>query len=262
MRPVRDTPFQAHVHEWDAPASAQEQAAYSGTYASYVTGHVGTPRPYMPGYDSGVMCLVVGMLLLLAFSFKHWRRFFKTFGNDLLSVRRRANVFDDSTMSETRVLAVLVIQVCICEAILVYCTFGSGFASVQTIFPAIGILTLAAGIFYLLQLMAYSIIGSVFSDKAGCRQWIKGFNASQAFLSLLLLVPALVVLFYPNTAIWMPIVAGGLYATVRIIFVCKGFKIFFQGINSLLYFIIYLLAVEVTPLVALYHGTTYIVSGI
>ena len=60
----------------------------------------------------------------------------------------------------------------------------------------------------------------------------------------------------------MPIVAGGLYATVRIIFVCKGFKIFFQGINSLLYFIIYLLAVEVTPLVALYHGTTYIVSGI
>lgn len=260
MRPIHDIPFQPHGHEWDAPCSADEHAAYSGTYASYVTGHVGTPRPYMPGYDSGVMCLVVGMLLLLAFSFKHWRRFFKTFGNDLLSVRRRANVFDDSTMSETRVLIVLVIQVCICEAILVYCTFGSGFASVQTIFPAIGILTLAAGIFYLLQLMAYSIIGSVFSDKAGRRQWIKGFNASQAFLSLLLLIPALVVLFYPDTAMWMPIVAGGLYLTARITFVCKGFKIFFQGINSLLYFIIYLLAVEVTPLVALYHGSTYIVS--
>ncbi|MCM1517326.1 MAG: DUF4271 domain-containing protein [Pseudoflavonifractor sp.] len=256
MRLLQDNPFQTHSHESEAPSSADELAAYSGSYAGYVTGHVGIPRPYMPGYDSGVMCVVVGMLLLVAFNFKHWARFFKTIGNDLLSVRRRANVFDDNTMSETRVLVVLIMLVCVCEAIFVYCAISIRATTMQSIFPAIGILSLSAGVFYVAQLVVYSIVGSVFSDPTGCRQWVKGFNASQAFLGLFLLIPALIVLFYPGTSAWMLVIAATLYVVARLVFVCKGFKIFYRGVGSLVYLVIYLLAVEITPLAVLYRVAT------
>lgn len=253
MRLRQENPFRTHSHEIEAPSSASEMEAYSGTYAGYVTGHVGIPRPYMPGYDSGVMCIVVGMLLLVAFNFKHWGRFFKTFGNDLLSVRRRANVFDDNTMSETRVLIVLIMLECVCEAILVYCAISIRATTMQSIFPAIGLLSLSAGLFYILQLVAYSIVGSVFSDPTGRRQWVKGFNASQAFLGLFLLLPALIVLFYPGSSTWMLLLGASLYIIARLVFICKGFKIFYRGAGSLVYFIIYLLAVEIAPVVLLYR---------
>ncbi len=248
-----------HIHnlctESEAPTSAEDQMMYKPlSYAGYVTGMPTVERPILPGYDSGVLCLVIGMMLLVAFSFKHWTRFFKIFTQDLVSVRRRVNAFDDRTMSETRILIALIIQLCVCQGILLFTTIDSGSTIGQfSTFGTIGILSLFSSAYYLFQLSAYVVIGNVFTDKIGASQWLKGFNASQALLSLALLIPAMVVLFYPNASISMIVIAIILYIASRLMFVVKSFRIFYQGLGSLVYFILYLLAMEVVPIIFIYN---------
>ena len=62
---------------------------------------------------------------------------------NLLSVRERPNAFDDHTLNETRIMVVLVIQVCACEAILIF--FGTAACGIEippNRFPVvIGLLT-------------------------------------------------------------------------------------------------------------------------
>lgn len=243
------TPLRPFCTESEAPTSAEEQLMCKPMqHAGYVTGLSGTERPTPAGQDSGVMCMVISMLLLVAFSFKHWSKFFKIFTQDLVSVRRRVNAFDDRTISENRILIALIIQLCICQGILLFTTIDST-TEHNSMFASIGLLTLLSLGFYLFQLLSYSIIGNVFTDKIGASQWVKGFNASQAFLSLALLLPALIALFYPTAVNVMIVVAIILYLASRIIFIVKGFRIFYQGLGSLLYFALYLLAMEIIPIV-------------
>lgn len=235
--------------ESEAPTSAEEQLLCKPMqHAGYVTGLSGIERPTPAGQDSGVMCMVIGMVLLVAFSFKHWSKFFKIFTQDLVSVRRRVNAFDDRTMSENRILIALIIQLCICQGILLLTLIGDKAIS-HSAFASVGLFSLLSVAFYLFQLLSYSIIGNVFTDKIGASQWVKGFNASQAFLGLALLIPALIALFYPTAISAMVVVAIILYLASRIIFIVKGFRIFYQGIGSLLYFALYLLAMEIIPIV-------------
>ncbi len=122
---------------------------------------------------------------------------------NLLSVRERPNAFDDHTLNETRIMVVLVIQVCACEAILIFSgLLLAGIEIPPNRFPVvIGLLTGGTLIYYLLQLLAYGTIGYVFTDATGASQWLKGFNATQALLGFLLLVPALAVLFLSGSGI-------------------------------------------------------------
>lgn len=248
--------------EAEAPTSAEDQAMYKPiSHAGYVTGMRGTERPTLPGYDSGVLCIVIGMMLLVAFSFKHWSKFFKIFTQDLVSVRRRVNAFDDRTMNETRILVALIVQMCICQGILMFSSIGVHHnIGESSTFTAIGLLSVASAVYYLFQLTAYNIIGYVFSDKIGASQWVKGFNASQALLSLALLIPAMVSLFYPDASTMMIGIAITLYIASRLVFVVKSFRIFYQGVGSLLYFVIYIPAMEIVPIVAAYNICTNFVN--
>jgi len=59
----------------------------------------------------------------------------------------------------------------------------------------------------------------------------------------------------------MLLVAAGLYICARLVFICKGFRIFYGNLSSIVYFLLYLCAVEMVPL-ALVAGLTYWISGI
>lgn len=234
--------------ESEAPTLLENKSLSKTTQQpDYMTGLVGVERHTPAGQDSGVMCLVICMVLVVAFSFKHWSKFFKIFTQDLVSVRRRVNAFDDRTMSENRILIALIIQLCICQGILLFTTIDTSTIN-NSSFTSIVILSLLSGAYYLFQLFTYSIIGNVFTDKIGASQWTKGFNASQAFLSLSLLIPALIALFYPSTINTIIVLSIILYLASRIIFIIKGFRIFYQGPGSILYFMLYLLAMEIIPI--------------
>lgn len=248
-------------HESDAPSSVAEKAICTTTTIPYTEGIPGTARQITTGEDSGIITLLVATFLFVATGFRHCSRLFKIFAQDLWTVRRRANAFDDRTANETHVLITLIIQTCVYESILLLAMTGKSIPPEKAFTATIMLLGITCCL-YLFQLASYGLIGYVFSDKTGKTQWIKGFNASQSLLGFTLIVPALFSLFYPPTIPAMLILSAILYMIARIIFICKGFRIFYHNFSSLLYFILYLCTVEIIPVILAYSGTIFLSGAI
>ncbi|MCD8395440.1 MAG: DUF4271 domain-containing protein [Bacteroidales bacterium] len=240
--------------EADCPyASAREVLLCSqGVEGNYLHGIEPQARPLGVARDSGLLAALTIMFLLVAFNFRSCARMFKAMSQDLWSVRRRENAFDDHTANETRVMLVMLLQLWLCEGLLLY-FWGES----QGYIPMMGWVhpiaftgALALG-FYIFQLLAYKVVGYAFSDAIGASQWVRGYNSSQAFLGVGLVIPAVVIIFYPGAAEPMLWTGAGLYVLARITFIIKGFRIFYHNFSSLLYFILYLCALEIIPILLL-----------
>lgn len=255
------TPLQADsLNVFASPACRYEQAplpvegCVKGR-VGYTTGLAPVERALLPGYDSGVACLLLGVFLLLAFNFRHYTTALKSFPRDLLSVRRRDNLFEEHTMNETRLQFSMITVLCLTESILVYsATAAAGMALRCSAFTALLIFLGVAAVYYLVQLAAYATAGYVFADKVTSRLWLKGFNASQSLVGFLLVIPALTVVFNPSLTATMVIFSLIFYLFGRLIFIYKGFRLFYDKIGSLVYFILYLCTLEVAPLLVMARG--------
>ena len=227
----------------------------------YTFGEVPAERTLLPGYDSGVLSLVIGIFLLLAYNSRHYSTFLKHFWSDLWSVRRRDDTFSVRTFSETGMLISIVLLASICEGIIINSaiTLYHGQTFLPT-FIEIGVLSIACLLYYLWEVAAYRTVGFVFTDKFSCRQWLKGFNASQVLLGLSMTIPALFVLFNPDAASIVIPTGIIIYIICRLLFICKGFRLFYDNFGSLLYFILYLCSLEIVPLVLIYRGVLFLTN--
>ncbi len=205
-----------------------------------------SPRQVDTQPDSWLLVLYVVLIALIAMGANNFKHIFGSLDTDLIGVRRRANAFESHTASESRTLLLLVLTGCCCEAVLVGYFFKP---SVLSNAPLLGALTGLMILFFLFQVVAYNILGYTFTDKVNATQLIKGLNLSQGLIALFLLIPTLILVFYQNVATEMLVTAGLIYILGRIAFICKGFRIFYNGLTSLVYFILYLCALEIIPVI-------------
>lgn len=253
---VAGWPFADVCLEEEAPSDGVSRALTSAT-ASYSTGLPGEARQMLPGYDSGVMAMVIGLFFIIAIFTRNHSTLIKTFFKDLLTLRRHSNVFDDHTVNESLLTGGLIATMCLAEGILMAGAWRIFSDNCPGIFLSTALATLLAGALYTVQLTGYSMVGYVFTTPSGRSQWIRGFNASQSLLALALLLPALAVLFNPGIATVMLWTGGILYVISRIIFIFKGFRIFYTNIFSLVYFISYLCTLEIAPIMFLYRNRNF-----
>lgn len=245
-----------------APSSAAERAVTYIGKVPYTDGIAPIARRELPGYNSGVMTLLIGVFLFITLNLRHYSTFLKTFAQNLFSVRKRANVFDErSTMSETRVLVSLILLTCICEGILLF-DMVSRTGIVADNFAAIAAMSGLALAYYIMQYAAYSTVGYIFTTPMRAEMWIKGFSASQSLLGLTLCVPAVLSLFVPSASSAILTVCAILYCIARIIFISKGFRIFYHNSFSLVYFILYLCSLEIIPLIIIYKASLFLTSNL
>ncbi len=231
--------------------------------APYLSGNQPIARVNHPGHDSGIMILLAITFILVSFSFNLYHRMLGIYGQDLWTVRRRANAFDEHTTNERNVIAILIFQLCVYAGILIS-------AKINTIIPInpekIMLTTCCMmgvyGVYYLFQLAAYFLVGYVFTDNINASQWIKGFNSSHIFLGFALIIPTMISIFYPTTTNTMINVAITLYVIARLTFICKGFRIFYTKIHSLFYFILYLCTLEIIPVIFLYGLAQTIITNL
>ena len=224
-------------------------------------GHSPVERPMSPLHDTGTMSLILVVFLFVAFSYKRGCKYFAHLGTYMFSVRRRHNLFDDHTVNETQMMVALVANTCVMEGIIMYLaiSFMQPQLEMLPVFRFVGALSAFALLFYLLQLALYKVLGYVFlDDKVYVKLLVDGFNASQTLLGLLLLPVASVMLVYPKMLHFMLFCAIILYIMSRIVFICKGFRIFFHNLTSLLYFILYLCSVEIVPIILSIQGTLFL----
>jgi hypothetical protein len=221
---------------------------------------------HSPLHDTPSMALLLAGLLAVALCYHKGYKYIENFFHYMFSTRRRENLFEDHTVNETSIQAALVANTCIVEGFIIY-------LAVQLMWPVFA-LSLQQGVFlhvaaysglalafYAAQWVVFKLLGYTFLDAVGSKLWIDGFKASQSFLGLTLLPVLVLLMLYPAHGKLLLTVAASLYLVARLIFIYKGFRIFYGNLSSILYFLLYLCAVEIVPLV-LVTGLTYWISGI
>ena len=210
------------------------------------------PFARSPLHDTPSMVLLLAGLLAVALSYHTGYKYIENFFHYMFSTRRRENLFEDHTVNETSIIAALIANTCIVEGFFLY-------FAVQLLCPwladslrgnVFGHIAAYCGLmvaFYAIQWLVYKVIGYTFSDKMGAKLWVDGFKASQAFLGLLLLPVLVLLMLYPTSGKLLLSIGGSLYLVARLIFIIKGIRIFYSNLTSIVYFILYLCAVEIVP---------------
>lgn len=228
---------------------------------SWEDGLEGTPRTINAGDNSGVLTIITAMFVLMMLGFRQSRRLIKVLFKELLGMRT-PNIFDENTSNETGVITLMAVQWSVYTGLLLYTFLGMMHQiPPQNAFTDIAQLICLTALYYLVQYTAYNLVGYTFTTAEGRRFFVEGFTSSQSLLGFLLIIPALVALFYHQAAEPMLITAASLYLLARVIFIIKGFRIFYQKIWSLLYFILYLCTLEIVPLIVLYNLALLLVNS-
>lgn len=222
------------------------------TEDNWFLGMEGSSRQGSLNGNSGILTIIVILFVILCLNFKECGKLFSRFIKVLYIDKKRQNVFDEPSNHQTRLTFLTVIQFLIYGGIIL-CGFmmiikhadESYIDNFSRIIKGISILT----IYYIFELCVYSVTGYTFAGYEGCRRWLRYLNATQSLAGITLMIPALLVLFYPNCVTEAVMVGGIIYFTARLIFIWKGFSIFYRNIFSLVYFILYLCTLEIIPLI-------------
>lgn len=236
----------------EAPSSREDMVLCSTGRVGYLQGKSLEPRGISVANDSPLLAVLFLFVVVVLFNYHHCRRMFKNIKEDLVGVRRRANAFDDHTANELRASFVLILQMCVCQSLLLYYHFAARASAYEVMNrQLLMIFGLTAGL-YLFQIVAYLVVGTVFADSASCKLWVRGYNVSAAISGIVLIYPTFIATFYPETTNAMIITALILFILIKSLFVIKGMRIFYDKIYSLLYFILYLCTLEIIPLIFVY----------
>ena len=219
------------------------------------------PLPQTPPLERGnigVSFIISGLFLIFLIVGLRYRNNIKytvTMFHNLVETRTRHNVFDD-TVKEASLIVLLNVLWCACIGIIGFCVFqyfNPGI--IEYSFRSVGMLVgmaLAVG-YTVFMWIAYSCVGWVFSDREHADLWVKGFSASQALMSPALFVIALVAICRPETALNVAIVTAIVFVCGKLIFIWKGYRIFFNQFSSWVLFLCYLCSLEIVPLILCYR---------
>lgn len=217
-----------------------------------------TPRHISPLYDNGSMLLVLAVIFVTTVSYRKGYKYVADFFHNISSVRERQNLFEDHTVKETQIMTALTANTCISGAILLYIAYGFLYHPVEPaatpVFGFVAALSAFTALFHIAMLGLCWLLGFIFSDKLSTGLWLDGVKASASMLGVLLAPITFAILIFPafvKTGLIMAII---LYFLARIIVIYKAFRIFFNNLQSLLYFILYLCSVEIVPVVLSFAG--------
>lgn len=217
-----------------------------------------TPRTVSPLYDNGSMLLVLAVIFITTVSYRKGYKYVADFFHNISSVRERQNLFEDHTVKETQIMTALTANTCIFGAILLYIAYGFLYHPTEPaatpVFGFVAALSAFAALYHIAMLGLCWLLGFIFSDKLSTGLWLDGVKASASMLGVMLAPITFAILIFPafvKTGLIMAII---LYFLARIIVIYKAFRIFFNNLQSLLYFILYLCSVEIVPVVLSFAG--------
>ena len=239
----------------DSLAGRPDTTARDTTYVIILDPPAKAPAPGRVVEEEviGLSWIVTALLLLfvlVAIRFRNNSKYLATLLKSAIEVRERGNVFDD-TVRETSFVILLNAMWSICAGMLLYTLVGGSVEhpdAPRSMTIAIG-LTAAYEIF---MIASYAVVGTVFSDRLHTRMWIRGYLAATGLTTLILFPAALLTLCYPEQAVVALWMGGAAVALGKIVFISKGFRIFFTQISAWVLFLYYLCSLEIVPLILLY----------
>lgn len=123
--------------------------------------------------------------------------------------------------------------------------FHGGYATNALLFA------LPAALYFLLQQGVFVLLTTLFSTDTRGREWCDTHIFVNLLLGICLYPFAFLSTYLPETASHLLIASACIYIMARILFIIKGVKLFLRDFRCLLYFILYLCALEIAPLLLL-----------
>ncbi|MCM1153088.1 MAG: DUF4271 domain-containing protein [Muribaculum sp.] len=233
---------------------AADSLALIGSHTGYVLQRPARREPKARttyyGAESWVMVGLVVLIVAVSLRVRSNRKYLAALLADITDVRERQNLFDD-TVRESFLLILLNVLWSCCAGVMLY-----GGISIYTELAAgldkglgMGVCAGVTACYTAVMSLAYWVVGNVFSNKTHTSLWIKGFLAEQGLSVGLLLPLALLVISYPAWTPILVIIALNVFGMGKIVFIWKGFRIFFTEMRSWLLFLYYLCSLEIVPLI-------------
>ena len=218
-----------------------------------------SPQPEMRSDNSldisFILCGLFLLFLVIALRFRNNFKYVITIFRNLVETRTRHNAFDD-TVRETSMLVLLNVMWCASIGI-------TGFCLYQYLFPELTDSNLRwagmlwgmafATVYTLVMWGLYSVVGWIFSDRQHAILWVKGFSASQALMTPAIFITALIGICTPDAGLFVGIAAAIVFIIGKLVFIWKGYRIFFNQISSWVLFLCYLCSLEIVPLILSYR---------
>ena len=214
--------------------------------------------PDTPTNNSLLVSIVVVVFLLFAFTFKKGTKFLGEIFNSVLNVKDRQNLFDDTTVRETQLRAVLLGMTCVSEGFCLFQLLASTRPDLS-ISIGVGVCCAASSPGSTIRYKNGSIADSDSysptrpTPASGSRVSSRSMLSSVSHRRAGTLVD-----ICSAMGKVMLVVAGVIYLASRILFIYKGFKIFYRNILDLFYFIVYFCALEIAPLFWVYKSSILI----
>lgn len=220
-------------------------------------------RPVTPASSHAISFLFIIFLAAVIFNLRYTRRMFSTFTSDVFGLRRRKNIFEETTAYETRSIIILAIQFCLSGAILLYLTVAPPELGLYLTSSEVNSITLLlAGIsmgWYLLHIVGYTVIGQTFASPEATKDWVRVFNLSMAIFTIASILPIASALYLPHSRHAMYLLIAVIFAISTLFPIIKGFRIFYTNIFSILYFILYLCTLEIIPVIVVYAAARRVI---
>ena len=218
-----------------------------------------TPAPMRVQDGYGISFILSGLFILfliISLRFRNNMKYAVYMFRNLLETRTRHNVFDD-TVRETAMIVMLNLLWCACAGIIAFTAYSSTFTvSTGEYYRSLGMIAgmIIAVAYTLLMWGAYSLVGWIFSDTQHAALWVKGFTASQALMAPALFVIALLGICQPSIGLMLGMIGAGVFILGKLMFIWKGYRIFFNQISSWVLFLCYLCSLEIVPLILCYRS--------
>lgn len=222
------------------------------------------PAPKEAGEgDNAVSWVISGLVLLFVVACLRYRkntRYFSILLRDVFEMKERHNAFDD-TLRETLFLWLLNLLWCGSAGVLIYGAIcgDTQWSPLEFInIRQFGICVGMAFAYTIFLNLAYLIVGNVFSDNGKATLWVKGYMSIQALETIVMFPIAILGICSPGLMGGMIICGIIVFILAKLLFIYKGFCIFFTETASWVLFLYYLCSLEIVPIVLTYASASYL----
>lgn len=218
-------------------------------------GVMGDPIPYSVRTDDVLTMIMLFLFVMAVIAFSNVRGFFSRQAKNFFYVPREGTTEVTETASEVRFQVFTLFLTALLFALLYYFYALRSIGTTFMLSSQYYLILIYLGIFiayFLLKIGSYSVVNKVFFGGKKNRQWVKSLLFIGA-LEGLMMIPAIVMGPYFD----LPVKTIALYVAFVLIFVklltfYKCFIIFFRQNVVSLQIILYLCALEIVPLFALW----------
>lgn len=218
---------------------------------SIITQREGFTAEELPLTLAGNPWIIILLILTFSFFAISYHRGAKYLHHTLKSIFKantRGNMFDETTINENQLKLSLLTTTFVTEGITIYYSWLDNLVTnSKYILPAIALCITICATYFLLQRFVYNILGNIFSDRQQTQLFDEGFTIVNQLVGLFLTPFVLVMIFVPDMAQIAVNICFIVYILSRLIIIYKGIRFFSLQIFGLLYLILYLCALEITP---------------